>query len=54
MDDVRAQSLKAKHNALEHQIDEENKRPLPDDRLLHDLKRQKLEIKDELQKIAVH
>jgi hypothetical protein len=54
MEDVRAQSLKAKHSALENQINEEAKRPLPDTRLLHDLKRKKLKIKDELQKIAVH
>lgn len=52
--DVRAVSLKAKHAALEMQIDQEEKRPLPDVALVHDLKRQKLKIKDELQKIAVH
>jgi hypothetical protein len=54
MEDVRAQSLKAKHAALESQISEEERRPLPDTALLHELKRQKLKIKDELQKIAVH
>jgi hypothetical protein len=54
MEDVRAQSLKAKHAELESQINEEERRPLPDTVLVHDLKRQKLKIKDELQKIAVH
>jgi hypothetical protein len=54
MEDVRAQSLKAKHAALESKIDEEVRRPHPDDTLVHDLKRKKLKIKDELQKIAVH
>lgn len=52
--DVRVDSLKAKHAALDMQINEEEKRPLPDTALVHDLKRQKLKIKDELQKIAVH
>ena len=54
MEDVRSQSLKAKHAALETKIDQEEKRPHPDISLVHDLKRQKLKIKDELQKIAVH
>ncbi len=52
--DVRAESLKAKHAALDTKIDIEERRPLPDMTLIHDLKRQKLKIKDELQKIAVH
>ncbi|MBL8631572.1 MAG: YdcH family protein [Rhodospirillaceae bacterium] len=52
--DVRAESLKAKHAALDTQISLEERRPLPDTSLIHDLKRQKLKIKDELQKIAVH
>lgn len=51
---VRSQSLKAKHAALENKIDQEERRPHPDVSLVHDLKRQKLKIKDELQKIAVH
>lgn len=54
MDDVRIQSLKAKHAALENQIVEEQRRPAPDSGLVHLLKRQKLKIKDELQKMAVH
>jgi uncharacterized protein len=54
MEDVRAQSLKAKHAAIDNQISVEERRPHPDDALVHELKRQKLKIKDELQKIAVH
>lgn len=54
LEDVRAQSLMAKHAALENQIHQEQRRPHPDDILVHELKRQKLKIKDELQKIAVH
>ncbi|MSO99273.1 MAG: DUF465 domain-containing protein [Rhodospirillaceae bacterium] len=53
-EDVRMESLKAKHAALEMQINEEEKRPLPDASIVHDLKRRKLKIKDELRKIAVH
>jgi hypothetical protein len=52
--EVRADSLKAKHAALDMQISEEERRPLPDTTVIHDLKRQKLKIKDELRKIAVH
>jgi len=48
------QSLKAKHAALESQINDEARRPHPDETRVHDLKRKKLKIKDELQKMAVH
>jgi hypothetical protein len=41
-------TLKAKHAELEQAIEIENSRPLPDETLLHDLKRQKLRIKDEI------
>ena len=44
----RIAALKEKHAALERAIDEENRRPLPNDDLITDLKRQKLRIKDEL------
>ena len=44
----RIAELKEKHAALERAIDEENRRPLPNDDLITDLKRQKLRIKDEL------
>jgi hypothetical protein len=51
MDD-RIESLKTKHADLEEQITLENARPHPDDSLIHDLKKQKLRIKDELAKLA--
>jgi hypothetical protein len=54
LEDARLDSLKAKHAALENQINEETRRPLPDQALIHDLKKQKLKIKDELQRFAVH
>ncbi|MBM3535637.1 MAG: DUF465 domain-containing protein [Alphaproteobacteria bacterium] len=46
--------LKAKHADLEHQIEAENARPHPDDRVIADLKRKKLKIKDEMAEIARH
>jgi hypothetical protein len=54
MEDARLDSLKAKHAALESQINDEERRPFPDQALVHDLKKQKLKIKDELQRFAVH
>ena len=46
MDQAQAESLEAKHAALEAQIDEEEHRPHPDDIRLHQLKKEKLRIKD--------
>jgi hypothetical protein len=42
------ESLRAKHASLETQIQQEEARPRPDDALIHELKRQKLRIKDEI------
>jgi hypothetical protein len=50
----RVQSLKAKHAALETALDEEVRRPLPDDASIAELKRKKLKIKDELERISAH
>ena len=44
----RLDSLKQRHAALDHEIDEEEKRPHPDDIHLHELKKQKLILKDEI------
>jgi len=44
----RIETLKEQHAALERAIDEENSRPLPNDDMISDLKRQKLRIKDEI------
>ncbi|NQV47000.1 MAG: YdcH family protein [Rhodospirillaceae bacterium] len=46
--DERKDSLKAKHEALEHKIENEENRPHPDDVQVHELKKKKLQIKDEL------
>ena len=44
-------SLKAKHLDLEHLIEQEEARPRPDEDRIHELKRQKLRIKDELERL---
>ena len=47
-------ALKEKHAALERALDEENKRPLPNQDAIYDLKRQKLRIKDEIVQLERH
>lgn len=47
-EDARLSALKSEHASLENQIQEELGRPLPDDHLVHSLKKQKLYIKDEM------
>ena len=44
--------LQVKHSELEAAIEKENARPHPDDIQLHDLKRQKLRLKDEISRRA--
>ncbi len=43
-----ADALKARHADLEAQIAEQERRPHPDEEVIHSLKKQKLRIKDEL------
>lgn len=45
-------SLRTKHATLEQMIDEEQHRPLPDQVTLTRLKREKLKIKEEIQRLA--
>ena len=52
--DDRVDALKAKHAALDLALAEENRRPHPDAAALSELKREKLRIKDELQRIVHH
>ena len=42
------EALVAKHQELEHAIEEETTRPHPDDVKLHEMKREKLRLKDEI------
>ena len=48
------EALKQKHAALERALDEENKRRLPNQGAIYDLKRQKLRIKDEIFQLERH
>ena len=50
----RVESLKAKHAALETALEDESRRPLPDFSAVAELKRRKLKIKDELERIVPH
>ena len=44
----RNEELRAQHRSLEHTLDDEIHRPLPNLDIVTDLKRQKLRIKDEI------
>lgn len=44
-------ALKNRHADLERKIDEEEKRPLPDEALIAELKKQKLRLKDEISEL---
>jgi len=48
MDASHMSALLEKHAGLERQIQDEMNRPAPDDALVHDLKKRKLRIKDEI------
>ncbi len=39
-------ALKQKHAELESRLEQEEARPMPDELLIHDLKKQKLKLKD--------
>lgn len=47
-------ALKTKHAALDAALSQENRRPIPDAVAVAELKRQKLKIKDELQRLVHH
>ncbi len=48
------EALREKHASLERAIDDEVHRPLPNQDTVHDLKRQKLRIKDEIVELERH
>jgi hypothetical protein len=48
MDKAHVEELASRHAALDAIIDEEEHRPLPDMIKLHELKKEKLRLKDEL------
>ncbi|MDD9906106.1 MAG: YdcH family protein [Rhodospirillaceae bacterium] len=47
----RIEVLKQKHATLETALENENNRPMPDSSVVANLKREKLAIKDELQRL---
>lgn len=48
--DARLEALRTKHAEIENLLVEEEGRPLPDFNIVHELKRKKLKIKDELRR----
>lgn len=48
----RVKALQGKKEDLERILEEEENRPLPDNIVIHDLKRQKLAIKDEIERLT--
>lgn len=50
--DARLEALQARHAEIEFTLIEEERRPLPDFTLVHELKRKKLKIKDELHRMV--
>lgn len=46
------EALKAKHEALDLEIEQEANRPLPDQVLISNLKKQKLKLKEEIEQIT--
>jgi hypothetical protein len=50
--DEHLEALKAQHSDLEAQIEEELGRPMPDDSVIGNLKKQKLRIKDEIAQLV--
>ncbi len=51
-DQLEVTRLKSQHQELETAIHDERKRPLPDASVLSSLKKQKLRIKDEIERLA--
>jgi hypothetical protein len=47
----RVKTLNEKKEDLEKQLEAEEGRPLPDNIIIHDIKRQKLAIKDEIERL---
>ncbi len=50
--DAQIETLRAEHQSLDSQLDEEMKRPAPDEFRIKELKQQKLRLKDEIAKLA--
>ncbi|MDJ0685328.1 MAG: YdcH family protein [Alphaproteobacteria bacterium] len=49
--EARLEALKERHATLETKIETEQRRPMPDEGLVHTLKREKLHLKDEISRL---
>jgi hypothetical protein len=50
--DEHVDSLRSKHARLEQMIDDEQHRPMPDQAMVSRLKKEKLRIKDEIERLS--
>jgi len=50
--DARLDSLRSRHATLEQALEQEGQRPHPDDNRVAELKREKLRLKDEIERIS--
>lgn len=50
--DARIDALKERHAVLETKLEREQTRPMPDNGLMASLKREKLQLKDEMSRLA--
>jgi hypothetical protein len=49
--DARLNALRTRHKELDDALDQENQRPHPDDNRIAELKREKLRLKDEIERL---
>jgi len=52
--DSRIDALKVKHQQIDNTLQSETSRPLPDDSAIASLKKEKLRLKDEINRLAHH
>jgi hypothetical protein len=52
--DERIEALRSRHAALDTLLQEEHRRPAPDDGAIAKIKREKLKLKDELARLVHH
>ena len=51
MNTAHRSALEAKHAGIDQRITDEERRPMPDQTVLHDLKKQKLRLKEEMERL---
>ncbi len=52
--DERIEALRVKHHTLDSELSTETQRPLPDFAVVSKLKREKLRVKDEIERLTHH